>query len=502
MFKILRPIKDTYITNRVINGEPQVSANVGGGGSLDMFKLYGITASVSGTTKVPNTELSRLLIKFDLEPLRKLVAAGTVDPSNPSFSCKLHLHDVYGGQPTPSNFSVNVHPLSASFDEGPGRDVVFYSDYALCNWLTASSNSTWYVSGCGLRGDDSVPSDYLSASQGVTLQASQAFVTGEEDLDVDVTAAVSATLAGLIPDAGFRIAFDPTLESDQHTYFVKRFASRHAYNGDLHPKLFVRFDSSIQDDTTTATLDEASNLFLHNYVRSAPANLISGSTPVTGNNCLILQLITPVSGDTYSLYFTGSQHSSGLNAQTGIYSASVLVSTTDVNLSTQWQTSGSLTFTPIWKSLDGTVPFLTGSKIKFQLPQRGAAALTPRYDVTVLGLRDRLATNEQVVLRINIFDRTAPSVVASRIPVQTPGLVVRDVHYQVRDAVTKLVVIPFDSDKNSTRASSDSAGMYFHLDTSNLTPGRNYVVDVLIMAGGYQQLYQSASPAFRVGDTT
>ena len=118
MFKVLRPNKDTYITNRVVDGEMRLHANVGGAGSLDLFKLYGYA---SDANEQPITELSRLLVKFDLEPLRKLVNAGKVSILSDAFTCKLYLHDVYGGQPTPSNFTARVYPLSASFDEGHGR---------------------------------------------------------------------------------------------------------------------------------------------------------------------------------------------------------------------------------------------------------------------------------------------------------------------------------------------------------------------------------------------
>lgn len=504
MFKILRPTKDAYITDRVVNNARQTQANVGAGGSLDLFKLYGISQTTSGSTKLPNTELSRLLVKFDLAPLQELLAAGKVDTSNPSFNCRLRLHDVYGGQPTPANFTVVVHPLSASFDEGLGRDVVLYTDYDVCNWLTGSvAGGAWFVTGCGLGGNDAVPSDYLTASVGVSLESTQLFVTGEEDLDVDVTAIVSATLAGLVPDAGFRIAFSSAMEGDTHTYFVKRFASRTAYNQDLHPKLLVRYDDSIQDDTNNMHLDAVGTMFLRNYVRSARANLTSGSTPVTGTNCLLLQLVTPVSGGTYSLYFTGSQHFSGINPQDGLYSASVLIPSTLSILQEQWQHSGSVTFTPIWQSLDGTVAYLTGSTFKVYPPQRSAVAADPRrYEVTVTGLRDRLKPDESTVLRINIFDRTAPHLKEPvKVPIETPGVVVRDVHYRIRDAVTKRVAVPFDTATNSTRASNDTSGMYFRLDAANLTPGHTYVVDVMVVVGDDRQYYEAVSPAFRVGDT-
>lgn len=501
MYKVLKPIKDTYITNRYVNNVPQVTANVGAAGSLDLFKLYGVTSTASGTTSVPNTELSRLLVQFDLDPLRELVEAGAVDPGDPSFSCHLRMSDVYGGQPTPSNFTVNVCPMSASFDEGLGRDVVFYSDSDVCNWLTGSSTSgAWLVEGCGFSGSAGpTPCDYIIDP---LFEASQAFKTGLEDLYVDITSIVSATLAGALPDEGLRISFDPSMEDNQYTYFVKRFASRSAYNEDKRPNILVKFDDSIQDDTNDGVfLDSTSYLFLYNYVRSGLTNLMSGSSAITGADSIILQLTTPVSGGIWSGYFTGSQHTRGVFPVTGIYSCSVDILSSDPLLQPQWQASGSITFTPIWQSLDGTLPYLTGSTFKAYPPQRGAQSLAPhRFVVSVYGVADELDACEKTTLRVNIFDYSAPYVTtALKLPVDLPGIVVRDVHYQVRDVMSDQVVVPFDTKNNSTRVSSDSTGMYFTLDASNLKSGNSYIIDVMVFTDNNKQLYKSASPAFRIG---
>lgn len=507
MFKVLRPTKDAYITNRVVDGFTVDTGNVGNAATLDLFKLYGITSTGTGSAATPNTELSRLLIQFDLSPLRALLALGQIDPGDPSFSCKLHLHDVYGGQPTPSNFTVSVFPLSASFDEGMGRDVVLYSDIDTCNWLSGSvASGSWFISGCGLGGGNTAPCDYLTASNmvagGASLKSSQVFVDGTEDLDIDVTTVISATLAGLLPDAGFRISYDAALETDHYTYFVKRFAGRTAFNEDLRPKLYVRYDDSIQDDTNNLYMDSRSYLFLYNYARSAPSNLASGSslTQITGSNSLILELQTAVSGGMYSLFFTGSQHTRGRFPVTGLYSASVLVSSNDPQLRPQWLASGSITFTPIWRSFDGLTTYLTGSNIKAYLPQRSTKSLNQRnFVVSVLGLRKSHRQTEQSVLRVNIFDDTDPLLVrAVKVPVELPGVVVRDVHYRVRDTSVDKIVIPFDLTTNSTRISNDSAGMYFKLDFANLTPGHTYVIDIMIVTGDDEQLYEAASATFRV----
>ena len=56
----------------------------------------------------------------------------TLDIASPTFKCYLKLHDVYGGQTTPSNFKLAVFPLSKSFDEGIGRDIIRFSDLRFC----------------------------------------------------------------------------------------------------------------------------------------------------------------------------------------------------------------------------------------------------------------------------------------------------------------------------------------------------------------------------------
>jgi len=758
MFKVLYPVKDAYVQNRVVNGVAQVSGNVGKASSLDLFKLYGYTSTLVGSSSVPNVELSRLLIQFDLQPLRDLISQGLVDPGNASFSCRLHLYDVNGGQACPDNFNVQVAPLSASFDEGHGQDVVYYSDYDVCNWFSSSLVSgSWLGAGCTSSSFYPLPCDYFTGSNGFSTVVQQTFVKGTEDLDVDVTQIISATLAGLLPDAGFRVAFSPTVEGDQHSYFVKRFASRHAYNVEKRPRLFVRFDNSIQDDTENFYLDSPSYLFFYNYVRnSLLGNLMSGSTQVTGSNSLVLRLygqfpqaapgvisssvclaphgpftfgqtsdvlfagtgnfsyvtssvvnaqsgnfaflvipgnvsgsniaftgfysssingagfandlllvggmtgtyVSPVpygvlsgnfyyrpgpnngvdlttpimtgSGiftgtlqgfpiaDTYVLsgtfapaeitspqelpylfsgtfvlsstvifnsttgsqlvgqltgtyntlepfvpsgtfylpdgispvlsgvaFFTGtldgvfdeyvltgtfapdgpflfsgnyivsqtlgpvqyvagpflaSQLFFGSNPQTGIYSASVNLPSQNPNLLPQWQMSGSVTFIPVWSSLDGTVTFLSGTAIKAYPPVRGPTQQgTTHLNISIYNLVEEYTNNTQEQLRVNIWDYTQPYLTnALRLPVELPGIIIRDVHYQIRDLDGGFVAIPFDLTYNSTRLSNDSQNMFFTLDTSNLAPGHAYVIDILVVTDNTQQLYRGASSPFRV----
>jgi hypothetical protein len=466
-------------------------SNVGIAGSLDLFKLYGFTSSGS----VPNIELSRLLIHFDMSSLNNAVYSGTLKPEYNSFWAKIHLYDVYGGQPTPDRFTVSITPLAQSFDEGRGKDVVYYGDFDACNFLTASSigNTQWIVSGCANAGiPDSSPHDYFTGS----WEHTQYFNTGEEDLEVDVTNVVREILTGTIENHGFRIALTPEEETDDYTYFVKRFASRHAYDDSKHPKLIIGFDDSIRDDSQGLSLDSHGTLFLYNYDNGVPSDITSGSTPVSN---LKLKLQLPVSGGSYELIFSGSRYSSGL------YSASVYVPSTDPIIMSAFSSSGSIVkMTPIWGSIDDSITFLTGTQVNVRTANRGSITISPKnFVVTVHGLHDVHRSDEIAQLRVNVFDYASPFITVVKVPVNSPGAfqgIVSDAFYSVRDAVTQEVVIPFDVEHGSTRLSSDAESLFFNLDMSNLTKNHTYVIDILLYVGGKQQRYNGASAIFKVSN--
>lgn len=501
MFRSIKADKDTYITNKFVDGVRAVSGNVGIAGSLDLFKLYGITFIGSGSSKMPQTELSRIMMHFDLDTVRALSGSGKVDINHPSFKCHLSLKDVYGGQTTPSDFTVSVFPLSASFDEGFGKDTAYYGDRDICNFISASKNSAWFISGCGLACSSNTTGDYITSSISIpNIDLKQTFKTGEEDLLIDVTQIVSATLTGELPDSGLRLSFSSSLESDTHTYFVKRFGSRHSFDETKRPALLVRFDDSIEDDTANLTLDVSSSLFFYNYTYGQPSNLLSSSQSVTGSNCLLLELRTQVSGvGNYSLFFTGSQHTFGINPVIGIYSASVYIPSNNVNVKTNLLQSGSVKFTPIWSSLDKTIAYFTGSAIKAHPTKTVTKVLNPQlYTVSVTGMSSEYTLEQDVFLRAYFFDRNDPEIISKKLPVVLPGSIFRNCYYAIRDVQTNEYVVPFDTVFNSTKLSSDSESMYFTFNTSALVASRAYVIDLVLLINGIQQKYLDVSPPFRI----
>jgi hypothetical protein len=502
MFRTLQADRDSYVTDKIVSGRRCVSANVGSAGSLDLFKLHGET--FSGT--VPNVEISRLLIHFDLTPLKSLFSSQRIDPGHSSFSCVLRLSDVYGGQPTPAMFDVDVFPLSASFTEGFGRDVVFYGDSDVCNFLTAShAHGPWREPGAGHGGFATDPVDYITSASFdgsiVRLGASQHFSDGIEDLSVDVTQIVSATLAGLLPDRGFRISYSSNVESDDRTYFVKRFAARTAFDPSKRPCIFVRYDGSMQDDSSSLVFDSPCDLFLRNRSRGRLTNILSASSPVTGTSCLRLRMETEVSGGWYGTTFDASQRSNGIYPIPGVYTSSVLLSSADAVYGQKLAASGAVVFRPIWESTDGSVAYFTGSNLTVRGPEVTELGPNPReLIITTSEIGAELRSDETAVVRIHIFDSEAVGSRPVKSPTIAPGITMRDVHAQVRDAVDGTIVMPFDTITNSSRTSSDLLGHFIELDAAALPPGRTYVIDVLLTHEGSHRIYRNISPEFRVSN--
>lgn len=514
MYRALWADKDAYITDRIIKGGRREDANTGEAGTLDLYKVYGLNKSGSSAL----SELTRLLVHFDLDPLRHAYASGALDIASPTFNVKLKLHDVYGGQTTPRNFTVKVYPLSQSWDEGRGRDVVFYQDSDVVNFLTSSySNgtpSTWFASGANAKGllgsanIDIIASGNLGAGV-VSLATSQTFVAGTEDLDVDVTRVVSATLAGLLPDHGFRVSFTETQEDDPRTRFVKRFGSRQAVDQNKRPQLIARYNDSKISHQSSFYFDEPGTIFMQKYVRGAPANAVSGSslTQIAGANCMLLKLWTHYSTSNGYLQFsqsvTASQHLVGNVYSTGLYSATFTVNSTEANLRqliTNASLSGSnqhVRFNQVWSSFDGTVAYHSAT-LDVKLPDTTLGPFRSRqYHVNVPNTATEYSATDSIRFRCFVFDRLNPVHMFVRVPQAEPSLIL-EAHYSVRDVISDTVVIPFDRTYNSTRMSADSEYLYFDVWMESLTPGRSYALDVMIVDGGQEEIMYDASPAFRV----
>lgn len=497
MIITLTASSDAYVTNRYISGVSRTRSNTGFAGTLDVFKLYGVTSTLSGTSSIPNREISRALVKFDIEPLRKLYEGGYVSLSDSNLKASFVLQNTNGGQSLPENFSMSVYPLSASFDEGRGRDIALFNDVDSCNWLTSSVNPLrlWVSGGAGSSGSAGSNCDVISHLGATPLFANQRFVTGDENLSVDVTSYVSGVLGGALTNHGFRISFSDSEESDDSTYFVKRFASRHTYASDTQPKLIVRWDDSVLDDTPAPLFSVTGTYAYSNSVRGRSTPFLSGSTQITGSARVNLRLVNRSSGSAATYMLPGSRVS---NRRPGLYSASGSIEPTQHMLE-QLRVSGSVKFESYWESTDGTVGYATGSVLRFRQTAWAPVAPSPQSIVNVTGVSGETPRSSSITLTCFIDDPfNRYDVPPARTPRKSVTALYRDVHYQIREKQTGRITIPIDTVSNSTRMSNDEERYYFSLPLSCLTNGTIYTVDVVIWDGEKRVDFKSASGDFWV----
>ena len=486
MILITSASSDTYITNKIIDSTLMVSGNVGRAGTLDLFKLYDESSAITGST-----ELSRILIKFDLGKAN-LLASSSLNISDSTFSAKIKLSNLSTGKPVPNNFTVEVFPLAVSFSEGVGRDVISFADVDSANFVSSSVNVPWKTSGAyksgtlGAANLDFYASGNLSDGDGlVNLGSRQTFQLGTEDLYVDVTKIVSATIAGQIADNGFRISFTDSQELDSVTRFVKRFASRHVTDQSIRPALVISYDDSVIDHHSSSFFDLTSSLSLYNLVRGEYRNFVSGSslTQITGSNCLLVKFST----GSYTKYVTGSQLSYK-SSPSGVYSASVAFFSSDTSvisgsttIKSALSTLGSITFDEVWTSLDKTVTFLSSS-LKVDRTQGTTASSTNRkLRVSMLSTQTSIRKGENLKIRTSFYNDYEQNR-SSKFAFEPSQLIVAECRIRLRNSITGKLL--FDFTESGSLMSSDALSNYYTLYTDALPVGIPLGVEFEIAVDG------------------
>ena len=520
MYLILTASKDAYITDKIIdNSYRTTDANTGYAATLDLFKLWNESSDIEDGTAVQINgvtgpiELSRALIKFDYDTIEEFIDDAALDLNDETFECKLRLRNMSVGQAMPMNFNLILFPLAQDFDEGFGKDVGSYADVTVTNWVTASysggTSYTWFEQGgasAGTLGDpnmDIVEFANLNDGEGLApIYSTQNFVHGAEDLEVDITRFVSASLAGQITNHGFLLAYSGSEETDDKTRFVKRFGSRHVRDPYLRPQVVVSWDDALIDNHKNFFFDLEGSLFLQNYHYGNPADLVDPTTgnSLTGPACMKLDVVT----GSYTQTVEVSQHQVGDNWVTGLYKGTFDISSTDSSDINTEDTvadfilaSGSITFDEHWGTSGGNFGFHTGS-LKINKPARSAFNTTNRrVDLVTTNVKSSYKTSDDVTFRVFVHDLDAQRA-AVKVPLELDSIILNNVFYRIRDASTGRIVVPFKSDNNGTKLSADSNGMFFKLYMKNLPPGRTYTIEYLVTDLGRELVIEDKGIQFRV----
>ena len=322
---------------------------------------------------------------------------------------------------------------------------------------------------------------------------------------LDVTKAVSSSLAGDLPNKGFRISFSGSDETDSKTRFVKRFISKQSKNKRLSPRILVTWDDSMTDRHLDLRFGESSTLFLKNNVSGVPTNLIKNvnGDPVVGLNSLKLRLVSgsgtknETTFEVQASQLTGSTTGEGT---TGVYLGTFTLSEFNTSFFGDTpKTRGEVELQEIWSSNDLTVPYYSGSVI-IKKPTRSTAGFSSRrLHVTAHGAQPEYISDSDVSIRIFVEDLdTAASEKAYKLPRKKKSLVLGSCFYRIVDKESGDVIVPFDKVRNSTKVSTDADGLFVSFKTSALPKGRIYGIELLLNDLGIERLVKLEDVAFRV----
>ena len=516
---------DTYITNKIINSSDRATGgNVGYASTIDIFKLYGestlkgvagtctlsdgtvrtdlseveCNAIVDATFNANLVELSRGLIHFDLDQLKAEIETQVDVLNEPSLTIKLVLSDVQGTQVAPAAFSLELCPLTVPFEEGLGDNVVTFGDSYSANWLSPSAGSTWSTSGGGDDIDSAI--------------ATQNFVSGLEDLEMDITSWVQSYWdtddLTVTTNNGWMLKFIEEDENDVKSYFVKRFSSRHTRNPMLRPKIVASWESYHEDDHLNFIEGSERKLSVRNFVNGVPTDP-PGRLHAHGIRCRLswpdLETGTWVRFMREQLGTVAKVSIAGIE-QDGMFEATLtpnILSAADSALGEHLLASGSLLIQEKWDYIDDTAEqaklLYSGSLVLHSASGTTSAAPTD-YRFSLLDVKSIYLSSDKPTVRLFVRDRNLANEPV-RIPIQLPSKIISKAYYQVKDTNNQNILIPFsdqlDTPNESTRISRDSEGMYFSFPVSVLPRGRTYTIDIGYYDRGIRRTWES-NLAFKV----
>lgn len=442
-------ITDAFEANLVTRG---TGSNMGASDILEVFSIYGQANSSS-------IEKTRFLIEFPMAGIQSDRTAGTL-PASGNVEFYLNLYNAKHPFTLPSDYTLNVLAVSASWQEGVGLDMENYTDLTYdqlgSNWIKRSGSTSWDT-----QGGDYHAAPVFSAS----------FPVGNENLEIEVTSLVEEWLTGSAgggkDNYGFAIKLPDSLETSELSYYTKRFFGRGSGDWFRKPVLEARWNSSLKDDRgnfyTSSSLAPAANnlntIYLYNFIRGRLTDIPSVGTgeiyvdlySTLGSTALTQCSNTPVTGGWVS---------------TGIYSASVCVETT------------ASTLYDVWYS--GSTQYHTGS-ITTDSQAASNYSTTNRYVFSITNAQDLYYPQQSARFRFFAREKGWCPNIYTVAQSTVPNLTFESASYQITRVVDDYIVVDYGTGSmNSTMLSYDVSGNYFDLDMSMLEPGYMYAIHLSI----------------------
>jgi hypothetical protein len=207
-FKRYYPSRDTSIANYDPPAVGTKDISYSNVGASEILNLY---------YTVENSASAKIVIDFDPIAI----------PASGSPAVFMKLFDAQHDQTLPVGYTVIIRPLEQDWTEGVGQDLDLYTDLGVANFLSATLTSSW------------------GSPTGTSSASFSGFVTGHEDLEVDLSGI-------LIPSAGFEIYIDPAFTGSD--LYIKKFHSRQSHFPTKRPFIEVRWEDFVTGTMATTAM--------------------------------------------------------------------------------------------------------------------------------------------------------------------------------------------------------------------------------------------------------
>jgi hypothetical protein len=198
-------------------------------------------------------DVSRALIKFDLNALSQSIASGDTTPTD----IRLIMRETESNE-IPLEYTIYAYPISQSWEMGNGTRFDDISTTGV-TWTYRDGQSAvdWITTNLA-TGSDSNPNDGTGGTWYTIVSASQSFNYETADLNMNVKGIVNQWLSGSLPNDGFILKYSSSLENNTSDYGQLKFFSKETYT--IHqPKLVVSWNDQTIATGSLQPLDVVSN---------------------------------------------------------------------------------------------------------------------------------------------------------------------------------------------------------------------------------------------------
>jgi hypothetical protein len=217
-------------------------------------------------------DVSRALLKFDIEPLSASIASGDVTMS----SAELVLRETESEE-LPLDFTINIHPISQSWEMGKGtRFDNIETAGVTWNYREGDSSLRWVdVVNNGIPVFFGTSTGSFAGRGGVwysDLSSTQTFSYKTRDINANITSIVQSWLSGSIDNDGLIVKHTNAVEEDTNDYGILKFFSKET-NTIHQPKVRIGWDDvSFTTGSLTELTSENIKVGIKNFKKEYKVN--------------------------------------------------------------------------------------------------------------------------------------------------------------------------------------------------------------------------------------